>query len=50
VYEKGLLQIDKTAGDYDFLKSLSFLEYVLLETEKVHGRGEYVISPYRCGA
>jgi len=40
IYVKGVLQLEPSIEDYDFLKSLSFLEYVLLETEKVHGKGE----------
>lgn len=40
IYMKGLLQVDRSTPDYDFLQNLSFLEYVLLETEKVHSKGE----------
>lgn len=42
IYMKGLLQVDdpSTEPDVDFLQGLSFLEYVLLETEKVHSKGE----------
>jgi hypothetical protein len=39
IYMKGLLQVDRSTPDYDFLQNLSFLEYVLLETEKVHSKG-----------
>ena len=39
IYAKGILQLDPGVPDHAFLKTLSFLEYLLLETEKLHGRG-----------
>merc|ERR1711988_732066 len=45
IYVKGLLEFDETIGDFEFLKSLSFLEYVLLETERVHSKVRRYTSP-----
>ena len=45
IYAKGILQLDPTIPDYPFLKSLSFLEYLLLETEKLHGKVRRYTSP-----
>jgi hypothetical protein len=39
IYARGILQLDPSIPDYDFLRTLSFLEYLLLETEKLHGKG-----------
>lgn len=44
IYARGVLQVAPTIEDYDFVKELSFLEYVLLETEKVHAKGEPATS------
>ena len=45
IYAKGILQLDPSVPDYNFLKSLSFLEYLLLETEKLHGKVRRYTSP-----
>lgn len=39
IYARGILQLDPSVPDYDFSRTLSFLEYLLLETEKLHGKG-----------
>jgi len=45
IYAKGILQLDPSIPDYPFLNSLSFLEYLLLETEKLHGKVRRYTSP-----
>jgi len=45
IYAKGILQLDPSIPDYPFLKTLSFLEYLLLETEKLHGKVRRYTSP-----
>jgi len=45
IYLKGILQLDPSIPDYTFLNSLSFLEYLLLETEKLHGKVRRYTSP-----
>lgn len=39
IYARGILQLEPSVPEYDFLRTLSFLEYLLLETEKLHGKG-----------
>lgn len=39
IYARGILQLDPNVPEFDFLKTLSFLEYLLLETERLHGKG-----------
>lgn len=44
IYARGILQLDPTVPEFDFLKTLSFLEYLLLETERLHGKGACVVG------